>query len=428
MLQILDPARADDAREMERLVHRAAALPPAVEQAARAIVEDVRARGDDAVREHTARLEGRALAAFELTPAEVAAAAARVAPPVRAALEHAAARIRAFHERQRPVAVDYTDADGVRLGLRPVPLARVGLYVPGGTARYPSSVLMTAVPAKVAGVGAIVMTTPGPSPETLCAALVAGVDRVFVLGGAQAVAALAYGTASVPRVDLIVGPGNAYVAAAKRLVFGAVAIDSIAGPSEVLIVADEGAAPDLVAADLLAQAEHDALAVPVLVTPSRALAAAVSQAVAAQVARLPRRATAEAALAANGRAVVTADLAAALAYAARFAPEHLELMVAEPRAALAQVPTAGAVFLGAMTPEAAGDYLAGPNHVLPTGGTARFASALGVYDFVRFQTVLEYTAAALARHAPDIERLADVEGLAAHARAVARRLGRGDAW
>jgi histidinol dehydrogenase len=424
MLRTLDLGRAEDAQQVEQLVHRAAAVPPVVEAAARAIVADVRARGDAAVREHTARIEGRTLGALDLTPQEVAAAAAQVAPEVRAALEHAAARIRAFHERQRPASLDSTDADGVRLGLRALPLARAGLYVPGGTARYPSSVLMTAVPARVAGVGEVIMTTPGPSPETLCAAQVAGVDRVLIIGGAQAVAALAYGTESVPRVDLIVGPGNAYVAAAKRLVAGDVAIDAIAGPSEVLIVADETAAPDLVAADLLAQAEHDTMAWAVLATTSAALAAAVGRELAAQVAQLPRRQVAAAAIAQHGAAVIAPDLAAALAFAERFAPEHLELMIADPRAALDRVRTAGAVFLGSMTPEAAGDYLAGPNHVLPTGGTARFASPLGVYDFVRFQTVLEYGPAALGRHAEDLERLAEVEGLGAHARAVARRVRR----
>jgi len=427
MIRVLAPADADYAAEVARLLRRGAGLPPAVETAAREIVAAVRERGDAAVRAYCERFDGRAPEPFELGPEAVAAGAAAVAPAVRAALERAAGRIRAFHERQRETGYDYTDADGVRLGLRVTPLARVGLYVPGGTARYPSSVLMTAVPAKVAGVREVVMTTPGPSPETLAAAQVAGVDRVFALGGAQAIAALAYGTASVPRVDKIVGPGNAWVAAAKRLCYGAVDIDAIAGPSEILIVADETADPAWCAADLLSQAEHDPLAVPVLVTPAPALAAAVAREVAAQLARLPRREIAAQALAAQGRIVLVADRAAALRFAEEFAPEHLELQLAAAETALAQVTTAGAVFVGRHTPEALGDYLAGPNHVLPTAGTARWASVLGVHDFVRRSTILEYSAAALRRHAADAQTLAAVEGLDAHARAVAIRLaGEGD--
>jgi histidinol dehydrogenase len=342
---------------------------------------------------------------------------------VRAALEHARARIARFHERQRVLDETYTvREDGAQLELRVSPLKRVGLYVPGGTARYPSSVLMTAVPAKVAGVGEIVMVTPGPSPETLYAAKIAGVDRVFVIGGAQAVAALAYGAESVPRVDKIVGPGNAYVAEAKRQVFGAVDIDAVAGPSEILIVADAGADARLVAADLLSQAEHDADAYAILVTPSLELAVAAAAAVEKQVATLPRRAIAEESIARHGVALVVASLDEALAFAESFAPEHLELMVADPAAAAARVSTAGAMFLGAWTPEAAGDYLAGPNHVLPTGGAARYGSPLGVYDFVKRTSLLRYDEAALRAQAPDIVRLAKVEGLHAHGRAVAARL------
>jgi histidinol dehydrogenase len=425
MIRILLPDEPDYEAEVARLVDRGRAVPPAVMESARAIVAEVQARGDDAVREFCQRFDGTTPTQLELGRDEIEAAAATVAPPVRAALERAAARIRAFHERQRLSGYEFTDADGVRLALRVAPLRRVGLYVPGGTARYPSSVLMTAVPAKVAGVPEVVMTTPGPAPETLLAALLAGVDRVFTLGGAQAIAALAYGTQTVPRVDKIVGPGNAWVAAAKRLVYGAVDIDAIAGPSEVLIVADEAADPAWCAADLLAQAEHDPLAVPVLVTPSRPLAAAVARALEEQLADLPRRAIAAAALTGQGRIVVVADVAAAVRFANDFAPEHLELQVRGARAALPAITTAGAVFVGAYTPEPLGDYLAGPNHVLPTAGTARWASALGVYDFVRQSTVLEYDRAALERHAADTQTLAAVEGLDAHGRAVALRLGPG---
>jgi histidinol dehydrogenase len=297
------------------------------------------------------------------------------------------------------------------------------VYVPGGSARYPSSVLMTAVPATVAGVGEIVMVTPGPSPETLHAARIAGVHRVFVIGGAQAVAALAYGTETVPRVDKIVGPGNAYVAEAKRQLFGIVDIDQVAGPSEILIVADHQADPRLVAADLLSQAEHDADAYAILVTTSLELAVATQKEVAAQLESLPRKAIAEQSITRHGHAVVVDHINDALAFAEEYAPEHLELMTADAAAQAARIRNAGAIFVGASTPEAAGDYLAGPNHVLPTGGAARHGSPLGVYDFVKRTSVLKYSPAALARQAGDIVRLANVEGLQAHGRAVAARLG-----
>jgi histidinol dehydrogenase len=394
-----------------------------IEAAARAIVEDVRARGDAAVAEHTARLEGRhpdPERGFEIPRARWDAEADRVAPAVRAALDRAAARVAAFHEPQREGGY-HMHEEGIRLALRVDPLAAVGLYVPGGTARYPSSVIMTAVPARVAGVRDIIMVTPGASPETLAAARLAGVDRVFEIGGAQAVAALAYGTATVPRVDKIVGPGNAYVAAAKRIVFGDVDIDAIAGPTEVLIVADDSADPAVVAADLLAQGEHDVLAAPILVTPSAALARAVAAAVAEQLPSLERRAIAERAVADRGAIVVVRDLAEAFRLADVFAPEHLGLHLRDAAAHVDRIRNAGAIFVGHHTPEAAGDYLAGPNHVLPTGGSARFASPLGVYDFVKRISVLEYSAEALAAQADDIIRLAEAEGLTAHARSVAIR-------
>ncbi len=409
---------------VQALFRRTDAIPAAIETSARAIVDAVRARGDAAVAEYTARFEGRhpdPVLGYEIPRARWYAEADRVAAPVRAALERAVARVTAFHERQRERGYEVHE-DGVRLGLRVEPLATVGLYVPGGTARYPSSVVMTAVPARVAGVRDIVMVTPGASPETLLAARLAGVDRTFEIGGAQAVAALAYGTATVPRVDKIVGPGNAYVAAAKRIVFGDVDIDAIAGPTEVLIVADDSADPSVVAADLLAQGEHDVLASPILVTPSAALARAVADAIARQLPSLSRRAIAEKAIADRGAAVVTGDLDEALRLADQFAPEHLGLHLRDAARLVDRVRNAGAIFVGHHTPEAAGDYLAGPNHVLPTGGSARFASPLGVYDYVKRISVLEYTAEALADQADDIIRLAEAEGLTAHARSVSMRL------
>jgi histidinol dehydrogenase len=418
---MLLPTDLDASARTKALVDRASGVPREVEARARTIVEDVKARGDAAVREWTQKIENRSLDAFELPEMEWKRAAGEVAPDVVRAIERAASRIRAYHERWRDASWDWQDA-GVRLGLRVEPLERVGLYVPGGTARYPSTVLMTALPARAAGVREIVMTTPGPSPETLCAARVAGVDRVFVLGGAQAVAALAFGTEQVPRVDKIVGPGNLYVAAAKRLVFGDVDIDSVAGPSEIVVLCDETADPKLVAADLLSQAEHDAEAYPVLVTTSELVAARVVREVERQVADLPRREIAEASLRAHGCAVVVPDLEAAIDFTNRFAPEHLEIVTRNPRDVLPKIKTAGACFLGPWTPEAAGDYIAGPNHVLPTAGAARWASALGCWDFVRRSTVIEYDKEALAAHAGDIIRLAKVEGLHAHGRAVAVRL------
>ena len=391
------------------------------------ILADVRARRDDAVAEYTRRFDKREPHAdtgtYELSHGAWSSAADRVAAPVRLALELAAQRIRGFHERVIDPGV-HVELDGVQLELRVTPLARVGLYVPGGTARYPSSVLMTAIPAKVAGVREIVMVTPGASPETLLAAKLAGVDRVFELGGAQAIGALAYGTASVPRVDKIVGPGNAWVASAKRQVYGEVDIDSIAGPSEVLIIADADANPAWVAADLIAQAEHDREARPILVTTSRTLASAVDAELAKQLADLPRREIAEAALRTYGAAVIVASIDAAIAFANAYAPEHLELQIANAREAAARCTTAGAIFVGAYSSEAAGDYLAGANHVLPTGGAARYASPLGVHDFHKQTSIIEYDAAAAHAHADAIATLATCEGLEGHGRsALMRRRG-----
>jgi histidinol dehydrogenase len=394
-----------------------------VEDAVRDILAAVRARGDAAVREFTERFDRRGPGpdgSYEVPRDRWHDTAAQVDPRVRAALDVAAGRIRAFHERQHQPDLEVEDG-GVRLALRSTPLARVGLYVPGGTARYPSSVLMTAIPARVAGVGEIIMVTPGPSPETLLAARLAGVHRVFELGGAQAVAALAYGTHTVPRVDKIVGPGNQWVAVAKRQVYGEVDIDAVAGPSEVLIIADDSAPAAWVAADLLAQAEHDTEARAVLVTTSARLAAAVDDELERQLATLPRRDIARAAIGRYGAAVLVDTIDEAIEFANRYAPEHLELQIDDARRVASRITNAGAIFVGRFASEAAGDYLAGANHVLPTGGAARYASPLGVYDFVKRTSIVEYDAAAAAAHAADIAVLATVEGLEAHGRSALMR-------
>jgi histidinol dehydrogenase len=422
MLRTIVEGTPDFAAGLARLAERAGSVPESVENGARAIIAEVRRRGDAALRELTMRFEGRELAAIELGRADWDAAVARVSGPVRRALAEAAARIRSYHERERYSSYETTE-DGIRLGCRFSPLGRVGLYVPGGTARYPSSVLMTAVPAKVAGVGEVCMTTPGPSPETLAAAREGCVDRVFLIGGAQAVAALAYGTESVPRVDKIVGPGNAYVAAAKRLVFGDVGIDMVAGPTEVVIAADRSANPAWVAADLLAQAEHDALAVPVLVAVGQEVAEAVSREVERQLADLPRREIAAKAIAGQGVAIVVGDVATAVALVNRLAPEHAGLALADARKWAAKVTAAGAVFVGHEACEALGDYFAGPSHVLPTGGSARFSSPLGVGDFLKRTSFIDYDLAAVRRQARAVASLAEVEGLDGHGRSVLLRAG-----
>jgi histidinol dehydrogenase len=425
MLRQLRTSAPDAAADLAALLDRTTRMAEGVDDAVAAILADVRARRDAAVAEYTRRFDKREPVAgsYELPRARWDDAAAQVAPALRDALDFAARRIRAFHDRQREPDLDLT-LDGVRLQLRVAPLARVGLYVPGGTALYPSSVLMTAIPAKVAGVPEIVMVTPGASNEALLAARLAGVDRVFELGGAQAIAALAYGTETVPRVDKIVGPGNAWVASAKRQVYGEVDIDSIAGPSEILIIADGDADPAWVAADLIAQAEHDTEARAVLVTPSPSLAAAVDAELARQLEGLPRRAIAERALTGHGAAVIVESIAAAVELANRFAPEHLELQCADARRVAAACTTAGAIFVGRYSSEAAGDYLAGGNHVLPTGGAARYASPLGVHDFRKRTSLIEYDAAAAAAHADAIAALAACEGLDGHGRSALLRRGR----
>jgi histidinol dehydrogenase len=405
--------------EAAALLDRSTRFEDGVDDTVAAILHDVRARGDEAVAEYTRRFDQRE-PPYEVSRARWDELAGKVDPRVKAALQLAASRIRAFHERQHDTDIDVT-LDGVRLELRVTPLARVGLYVPGGTARYPSSVLMTAIPAKVAGVPEVIMVTPGASPEAMLAARLAGVDRVFELGGAQAVGALAYGTQSVPRVDKIVGPGNAWVASAKRQVYGEVDIDSIAGPSEVLIVADNDAQASWIAADLLAQAEHDREARAILVTTSTGLASAVGREVEAQLESLPRKAIAEHAIGHHGAAVIVDSIEQAIEFANRYAPEHLELDVADARAVAKQCTTAGAIFVGRWSSEAAGDYVAGANHVLPTGGAARYASPLGVHDFRKRTSIIEYSQEAAVAHADEIAALAACEGLDAHGRSAMRR-------
>jgi len=419
-MRFLERTDRDYESTLQSLSRRSAATPQAIENAARDIIATVRSGGDAAIRALTEKFEGRKLASLELDRAQWRAEAANVAVPVLAALERAAERIEAFHERERYPSFEMESA-GARVGSRVTPLRRIGVYAPGGTARYPSTVLMAAIPARVAGVGEIIMTTPGPSAETLAAAEIAGVDRVFVIGGAQAVAAMAYGTESVPRVDKIVGPGNAYVAAAKRLVFGDVGIDSIAGPTEVVIMADGSAEPSWIAADLLAQAEHDVLAVPILIALGRTVGEKIVAETERQVAVLPRRQIAETSLRDFGVVIIVDTVDEAVRVMNLLAPEHAELAVRDARAVAASINTAGALFIGAHTPEPVGDYFAGPSHVLPTGGSARFASPLGVADFVKRTSIIEYEPAALQAQGDDIERLAEVEGLSGHARSVAAR-------
>ena len=424
MLRILSPRDPDYETRLSGLVGRGTTPPKEVETRVAEIVTRVRRQGDKALRELTLQFERRQLTAIELLRPDWVEQAGRASVQVRRALANAAKRIRAYHQLERPCAYELTEP-GVRLRCRVTPLERVGLYIPGGTASLASTVLMTAIPAKVAGVRTIIMTTPGPSPETLAAALEAGVDRVFLLGGAQAIAALAYGTETVPRVDKIAGPGNAYVTAAKRLVYGDVGIDMIAGPTEVVIAADASAKPSWVAADLLAQAEHDVLAIPILVAVGRAVAEAVAAEVDRQLATLPRREIARQAVGNQGVAFVVENAAAAIALVNRLAPEHVGLALADAAALADQVRAAGAVFVGEHACEAVGDYFAGPSHVLPTAGSARYASPLGVADFCKRTSFIEYDADALVRQGDDIVALAEVEGLSGHSRSVSIRTGRG---
>jgi histidinol dehydrogenase len=399
-----------------------------VDQAVAGIIADVRARGDAAVIELTAKFDRLQLTPETLvfSPEEIEAECARVSPEDRAALELAAERIRAYHARQLPEDAMWTDAAGASLGWRWTPVSAAGLYVPGGIASYPSSVLMNAIPAKVAGVQRLAITCPTPdavvNPLVLLAARIAGVDTIYRIGGAQAVAALAYGTESIVAVDKITGPGNAYVAAAKRRVFGRVGIDMIAGPSEILVIADGDNDPDWIALDLLSQAEHDASAQSILITPDAGFARAVSLAVEKRLETLERRAVAAASWRDNGMVIVCRDLAEAALLSNRLAPEHLELCVADPEALSQQITHAGAIFLGAWTPEAIGDYVGGPNHVLPTARSARFSSGLNVLDFLKRTTLAKMTPEALRLIGPAAERLAISESLQAHGLSVRARL------
>jgi histidinol dehydrogenase len=401
-----------------------------VEEAVRAIVADVAARGDGALKDYTQKFDGHDLDSrgLKVTPAEIAAALKSCGRDVLTALEFARERIETFHRRQLPQDDRFTDALGVELGARWTPIDAVGLYVPGGTAAYPSSVLMNAVPAKVAGVPRLAMVVPAPrgelSPLVLAAAKLAGVDEIFRIGGAQAIAALAYGTQSIAPVAKIVGPGNAYVAAAKRLVFGKVGIDMIAGPSEVLILADRSGHPDWIAADLLAQAEHDASAQAVLITDDATLADAVERAVADELKRLTRQNVAAASWRDFGAVILVRDLDEALPLIDAVAPEHLEIAAVDAETLAGRVRNAGAIFIGAHTPEAIGDYVAGSNHVLPTARSARFSSGLGVLDFMKRTSILKCGPDQLRALAGAAVALAAAEGLDAHARSVTIRLNR----
>jgi len=428
----LDTAAPDFEARFAKLRHWSDEADAAIEQAVTAILADVRRRGDAAVLEYTARFDGLqadSVAALEVRPDELQRALASITPAQRGALETAAARIRAYHERQLQACgrgFTYREADGTLLGQKVTPLDRVGLYVPGGKAAYPSSVLMNAVPAKVAGVGEIVMVVPTPKAErnalVLAAAAIAGVDRIFTIGGAQAVAALACGTATIPRVDKITGPGNAYVASAKRRVFGQVGIDMIAGPSEILVLADGSVNADWVAMDLFSQAEHDELAQSILLAPDAAYLDAVHAAIERLLPSLPRQAVIRASLAGRGALVLTRSMEEACEISNRIAPEHLEIAAREPARWEPMLKHAGAIFLGAFASESLGDYCAGPNHVLPTSGTARFSSPLGVTDFQKRSSLIEVSEAGARVLGPVATELAHGEGLQAHAFAAELRL------
>ena len=424
----LSTADADFAEAFDALLHRNAKESEEVDRAVAGIIAEVRARGDAALIEMTERWDRVSLTPETLACGrdEIAAAVDAIGDDEREALELAAVRIRAYHEKQVPHDQMWTDEAGAELGWRWRAVASAGLYVPGGTAAYPSSVLMNAIPAKVAGVPWLTMCVPTPdgkiNPLVLAAAHLAGVDIVLKLGGAQAIAAMAYGTETVPAVDVVTGPGNAWVAAAKRQVYGRVGIDMVAGPSEVLVIADADADPDWVAIDLLSQAEHDTAAQAILITNSSALGETVAAAVERHLATLPRAEIAGASWRDNGAIITVADLSEAVTLADRIAPEHLEIITEDPDGLAAQIRNAGAVFLGGWTPEAVGDYVAGPNHVLPTARSARFASGLSVFDFLKRTSLARMTPAALGRIGPAAERLARSEGLAAHGLSVRARL------
>jgi len=428
MIQILKFSDSDFAVKFQRIERRADEIPDGIEETVKTIIADVRKRGDTALFELSAKFDRIDLNGVnvEVSQAEMDAALAAVTPESLDALQLAADRIATYHGKQKQETWLSTDEDDVLLGQMVRPLDRVGIYIPGGKAAYPSSVLMNAIPAKVAGVAEVIMVVPMPggeiNPHVLAAAKIAGVDRIFKLGGAQAVAALAYGTESVPRVDKITGPGNIYVATAKRLVFGQVDIDMIAGPSEILVINDGSGRAAHIAADLLSQAEHDELASAILVTSSATMAVDVQREVETQLKQLSRKTIARQSIDDYGAIIVAESLNEAIEFSNRIAPEHLELAVDNPFEILLAIRHAGAIFMGHCTPEAAGDYLAGPNHTLLTGGTARFFSPSSLDDFVKKSSILSFSEAGLQRLGKEIIHIAELEGLEAHAKSVSIRL------
>jgi histidinol dehydrogenase len=429
MIRRLSTREPEFLATLDALLHFDNSTDEAIERTVAEVLANVRTLGDAAVLDYTRRFDQLSVASMvelELPASALEAAFAGLPADQRHALEQAAARVRSYHERQRIESWEYTEADGTRLGQKVTALDRVGLYVPGGKAAYPSSVLMNAIPAKVAGVHELIMVVPTPRGErnalVLAAARLAGVDRVFTIGGAQAVAALAYGTQTIPQVDKIVGPGNAYVASAKRRVFGTVGIDMVAGPSEVLVIADGKGDPDWTAIDLFAQAEHDELAQSILLCPDAAFLDRVAASIERLLPTMPRKDVIAASLAGRGALIQVTDLDEACAIANRIAPEHLELSVDDPRALVPKIRHAGAIFLGHYASESLGDYCAGPNHVLPTSRSARFSSPLGVYDFQKRTSLIEVSAAGAQTLGPIAATLAHGEGLTAHARAAELRL------
>jgi len=429
-MKIVRHTDADFESTIATLETRGETVPEGVMETVFEIVGDVRRRGDEAVAEYTLKFDNLDLkqSSMELGLDELERALEEIPAQDRKILEVAAESIREFHERQLEDTWTYEPSPGIKLGQKVTPLSRVGLYVPGGTAAYPSSVLMNAIPAKVAGVREVIMVVPTPGGEVnktvLAAAAICGVDRVFTIGGAQAVAALAYGTSTVPRVDKIVGPGNIYVAMAKKVVFGDVDIDMIAGPSEILVLADSSADPVFTAADLLSQAEHDPLAYPIFVTDDEDMLNRTVEETGRQLELLPRQEIARQSLDSRGYLVLAKNMEQAISVVNRVAVEHLELMVADPEKTLDSIKNAGAIFLGKYTAEALGDYMAGPNHVLPTGGTARFFSPLGVYDFIKRSSIICYDREAFLEKAGMVAQFARLEGLEAHARAVDLRVSK----
>jgi histidinol dehydrogenase len=430
-MQLLRTTDADFETAFEQIVRDRRESGSDVQRDVAAILKDVRERGDAALCDYSLRFDGHELAAdsdWRISLEDCEVACDRLDPELRDALELAAERIRAYHESQLPADRDYTDAIGMRLGARWLPVDAAGLYVPGGRAAYPSSLLMNAIPAKVAGVGRLVVVTPTPKGQTnplvLAAAHIAGVDEIWRVGGAQAVGALAYGTERIKRVDVVTGPGNAWVAEAKRQLYGVVGIDMVAGPSEILVIADKDNNPDWIAADLLSQAEHDPTSQSILITDDETLAQQVQASIESALQRLATIDTARASWDAHGLIVIVENLDQAPALADRLAAEHAELMVADPQALFDRMRHAGSVFLGKHTPEAVGDYIAGPNHVLPTGRRARFASGLSVLDFMKRTSFIDASDAALAAIGPAAVRLAEAEGLPAHALSISVRLNK----